>query len=61
MAKAQHTTKGEKSLTRAKSEKLIASFDRVKDLEALEAFTKHANKRLAKKATYKLANAPKAN
>lgn len=44
-----------KTDTRAKSERSIASLDRVKDRVALEAFLKSPNKRLQARATYKLA------
>ena len=44
-----------KTPTRARSEKLIASLDRVKDRAALEEFVKGSNKRLSLRAATKLA------
>jgi chromosomal replication initiation ATPase DnaA len=57
MAKATQTsnTTTAKTETRARSEKLIASLDRVKDRAALEEFVKGSNKRLALRAATKLA------
>ena len=48
-------TSSEKTATRAQSEKLIASLDRVTDRAALEAFVKGSNKRLSLRAATKLA------
>jgi hypothetical protein len=45
----------EKTTTRARSEKIIASLDRVKDRAALEEFLKSPNKHLQARAAYKLA------
>jgi chromosomal replication initiation ATPase DnaA len=44
-----------KTPTRARSEKLIASLDRVTDRAALEEFVKGSNKRLSARAATKLA------
>ena len=44
-----------KGITRARSEKTIASLDRVKDREALEEYLKSPDKRLQARATFKLA------
>jgi chromosomal replication initiation ATPase DnaA len=44
-----------KTATRAQSEKLIASLDRVTDRAALEEFVKGSNKRLSLRAATKLA------
>jgi chromosomal replication initiation ATPase DnaA len=44
-----------KTPTRARSEKLIASLDRVTDRAALEEFVKGPNKRLSRRAATKLA------
>ena len=44
-----------KTATRARSEKLIASLDRVTDRAALEEFVKGSNKRLSLRAATKLA------
>ena len=44
-----------KTPTRARSEKLIASLDRVTDRAALEEFVKNPNKRLSARAATKLA------
>ena len=59
MAKAKtaqtSNTTTEKTVTRARSEKTIASLDRVTDRAALEAFANGPNKRLALRATTKLA------
>ena len=59
MAKAS-TTQGsnptaDKTPTRARSEKLIASLDRVTDRAALEVFVNGSNKRLSLRAATKLA------
>lgn len=44
-----------KTDTRAKSEEIIASLDRVKDRAALEEFLTNPNKRLQARAAFKLA------
>ena len=44
-----------KTVTRAKSEKQIASLDRVTDRAALEEFAKNPNKHISSKASFKLA------
>ncbi len=56
MAKATQTTNatGAKTATRARSEKLIASLDRVNDRAALEEFVNGSNKRLSRRAATKL-------
>jgi hypothetical protein len=56
MAKATQTNATDaKKDTRARSEKIIASLDRVKDRAALEEYAKGSNKRLARRAETKLA------
>jgi chromosomal replication initiation ATPase DnaA len=57
MAKATQTSNATvaKTATRARSEKLIASLDRVTDRAALEEFVKGSNKRLSLRAATKLA------
>jgi chromosomal replication initiation ATPase DnaA len=57
MAKTTQTSNAtaEKTATRARSEKLIASLDRVTDRAALEEFVKGSNKRLSRRAATKLA------
>jgi chromosomal replication initiation ATPase DnaA len=57
MAKNTHTSSATdaKTVTRARSEKLIASLDRVTDRAALEEFVKGSNKRLSLRAATKLA------
>lgn len=44
-----------KVITRNKSEKMIASLDRVTDRAAIEEFLKSPNKHVQSKATFKLA------
>ncbi len=48
-------TTGPKTATRARSERLIASLDRVTDRAALEEFVNGSNKRLSLRAATKLA------
>jgi chromosomal replication initiation ATPase DnaA len=57
MAKTNKNTNATdaKTITRARSEKLIASLDRVTDRAALEEFVKGPNKRLSLRAATKLA------
>ncbi len=57
MAKKTQTTQGTdaKTVTRARSEKRIASLDRVTDRAALEEYVKGSNKRLSLRAATKLA------
>jgi chromosomal replication initiation ATPase DnaA len=57
MAKTTQTSNATvaKTVTRARSEKLIASLDRVTDRAALEEFVKGSNKRLSLRAATKLA------
>ena len=57
MAKATKTSNAAvaKTPTRAHSEKLIASLDRVTDRAALEEFVNGSNKRLSRRAATKLA------
>ena len=57
MAKATKTSNAtaSKTDTRAHSEKIIASLDRVTDRAALEEYVKGSNKRLALRAATKLA------
>ena len=58
MAKAKATQASnttDAKTTRARSEKLIASLDRVTDRAALEEFVKGSNKRLSLRAATKLA------
>jgi chromosomal replication initiation ATPase DnaA len=57
MAKKTQTTQATdaKTATRARSEKRIASLDRVTDRAALEEYVKGSNKRLSLRAATKLA------
>jgi chromosomal replication initiation ATPase DnaA len=57
MAKAKQTSNATvaKTDTRARSEKIIASLDRVTDRAALEEFVNGSNKRLSLRAATKLA------
>jgi hypothetical protein len=57
MAKASQASNApvQKVVTRARSEKTIASLDRVKDRAALEEYLKNSNKHLVARATFKLA------
>ncbi len=57
MAKASQASNApvQKTVTRARDEKTIASLDRVTDRAKLEEYLKHSNKHLVARATFKLA------